>query len=324
MTDRKTVLVVVPPHVGGRQVGAAFAAAFADRADVTVVETTGEDPEALSRAQVLVTALAPVTGADIQAAPHLEFVQCSSHGFDYVDLDTARARGVTVCNIGSTGAEHREVAEHTLALLLALAKQLVPAHTALAAGDWAMDRLRPSLTGLAGRTLGLVGFGVVAQEVARLAAAFDMTVLYTARSEHAEAAERYDARRAPLEELLRSSDVVSLHVPLTEETRQLLDADLLSLLKPTAFLINTARGALVDQEALAEALEAGRIAGAGLDVFDPEPPGPELRLLRAPNVVLTPHIAGATRDTVPRIVTAAMENTTAYLDAKPPRDVVLG
>lgn len=133
MTDRKTVLVVVPPHVGGRRVGAVFAAAFADRADVTVVEATGEDPVALSRARVLVTALAPVTGADIQAAPGLEFVQCSSHGFDYVDLDTARARGVTVCNIGSTGAEHREVAEHTFALLLALAKQLVPAHTALAA-----------------------------------------------------------------------------------------------------------------------------------------------------------------------------------------------
>ncbi|MCX5310016.1 2-hydroxyacid dehydrogenase [Streptomyces sp. NBC_00154] len=324
MTDRKTVLAVVPPHVGGRQVGAVLAAAFADRADVTVVEAAGEDPEALSRARVLVTALAPVTGADIQAAPLLEFVQCSSHGFDYVDLDTARDRGVTVCNIGSTGAEHREVAEHTFALLLALAKQLVPAHTALAAGDWANHRLQRSLTGLAGKTLGLVGFGVVAQEVARRATAFDMTVLYTARSEHAEAAERYGARRVPLEELLRSSDAVSLHVPLTEETWQLLDADRLALLKPTAFLINTARGAVVDQEALADALEAGRIAGAGLDVFDPEPPGPELRLLRAPNVVLTPHIAGVTRGTVPRIVRAAMENTTAYLDGKPPRDVVCG
>ena len=324
MTDRKTVLAVVPPHVGGRQVGAVLAAAFADRAEVTLVEDTGDDPEALASARVLITALAPVTGADIQAAPRLEFVQCASHGFDYVDLDTARARGVTVCNIRTTGAEHREVAEHTFALLLALAKQLVPAHTALAAGDWANHRLQPSLTGLAGKTLGLVGFGVVAQEVARKAAAFDMTVLYTARSEHAEAADRYGARRVPLDELLRSSDAVSLHVPLTEETRQLLDADRLALLKPTAFLINTARGDLVDQEALADALEAGRIAGAGLDVFDPEPPCPAFRLLRAPNVLLTPHIAGVTRDTVPRIVMAAMENTTAYLDGKPPRDVICG
>ncbi|WP_377268817.1 2-hydroxyacid dehydrogenase [Peterkaempfera sp. SMS 1(5)a] len=322
MSERKNLLAVVPAHLGGRDVGAGLAAGFAERADVTVVEAVGEDPAALARAQVVITALAPVTAGDIAAAPALEFVQCTSHGFDYVDLEAARARGVTVANIGSSGAENHDVAEHTFALMLALAKQIVPAHTALAAGDWATPRLQPALTELTGKTLGLLGFGAIGRQVARRATAFDMTVRYTARSSHPEAEERYGARRVELEELLRTADYLSLQLPLTPETRGLLNAERLAMLKPTAFLINTSRAAIVDQEALADALEAGRLAGAGLDVFDPEPPGPGLRLLRAPNTVLTPHIAGVTRETLVRIALAAIENTAAYLEGKSPRDVV--
>jgi phosphoglycerate dehydrogenase-like enzyme len=322
MSVRKNLLAVIPAHLGGREMGAGLAAAFAERADVTVVEAVGEDPAALARAQVLITALAPVTAEDIAAAPALEFLQCASHGFDYVDLDAARARGVTVANIGSSGAEDHDVAEHTFALMLALAKQIVPAHTALAAGEWATPRLQPALTELTGKTLGLLGFGAIGQQVARRAVAFDMTVRYTARSAHPEAEERYGARRVELEELLRTADYLSLQLPLTPATRGLLNADRLALLKPTAFLINTSRAAIVDQEALADALEAGRLAGAGLDVFDPEPPGPGLRLLRAPNTVLTPHIAGATREALLRIAMTAVENTAAYLDGRTPRDVV--
>ncbi|WP_055586033.1 2-hydroxyacid dehydrogenase [Streptacidiphilus griseoplanus] len=322
MSERKNLLAVVPAHLGGREVGAGLAAGFAERADVTVVETVGEDPAALARAQVLITALSPVTAGDIAAAPALEFVQCTSHGFDYVDLEAARARGVTVANIGSSSAEDHDVAEHTFALMLALAKQIVPAHTALAAGEWATPRLQPVLTELTGKTLGLLGLGAIGQQVARRAAAFDMTVRYTARHPRPEAEERYGARRVELEELLRTADYLSLHLPLTPQTRGLLNAERLAMLKPTAFLINTSRAAIVDQEALADALEAGRLAGAGLDVFDPEPPGPGLRLLQAPNTVLTPHIAGITRETLVRIALAAIENTTAYLEGKPPRDVV--
>jgi phosphoglycerate dehydrogenase-like enzyme len=322
MTERKRLLAVVPAHLGGRQVGAGLAGGFADRADVTVVESVGEDRAALAEAQVVITALAPVTAADIEAAPELEFIQCTSHGYDYVDLEAARSRGVTVANIASSGAERHNVAEHTFALLLALAKQIVPAHNALAVGDWAGPRLQQSLTELSGKTLGLVGFGVIGQQVAQRAAAFEMTVLYTARSARTEAEERYGARRVGLEELLRSADYVSLHVPLNAGTRHLLNAERLALLKPTAFVVNTARGAVIDQEALADALEAGRIAGAGLDVFDPEPPPAELRLLRSPRTVLSPHIGGVTRETLVRIALAAMENTADYLAGKPPRDVV--
>ncbi|WP_042424456.1 2-hydroxyacid dehydrogenase [Streptacidiphilus anmyonensis] len=322
MNDRKHLIAVVPPHAGGRRAAAALASRVAHCAEVTAVESVTEVPDALARAHVVVTALAPVTAADFAAAPRLEFVQCTSHGFDYVDLAAARARGVTVATIGSSGAEHHNVAEHTFALILALAKQIVPAHNALARAEWTAPGLQRSLTELHGKTLGLIGFGAIGQEVAVRAAAFGMTVLYDARRAHPHAEQRTGARRVSLDDLLRSSDYISLHVPLNAGTRNLLDAERIALLKPTAFVVNTARGAVVDQEALADALIAGRIAGAGLDVFDPEPPTAALRLLRAPNVVLSPHLAGVTRETVRRIAAAALENVAAHLDGTTPKDII--
>ncbi|MGW3307299.1 2-hydroxyacid dehydrogenase [Streptomyces sp. NPDC001073] len=324
MPPTKNVLAVVPPHMGGRAAGAGLATLLPDGADVTVVETVGENPQALRAAHVIITALSPVTAEHIVAAPELELVQCASHGFDYVDLDAARAQGVVVCTIGSSGAEAQNVAEQTFALMLALAKQIVPAHTALAQGDWALPRLQRSLTELSGKTLGIVGLGAIGQQVARRAAAFDMTVVYAGRRPVPEetTARLGGARHVPLDELLRLSDYVTLHTPLTDETRHLLDAERLALLRPTAFVINTARGALIDQDALADALEAGALAGAGLDVFDPEPPTPALRLLKAPNVVLSPHVGGVTRETVLRIALAAVRNAADHLTGKAPADVV--
>ncbi|WP_275424503.1 2-hydroxyacid dehydrogenase, partial [Planobispora siamensis] len=235
----------------------------------------------------------------------------------------ARRQGVPVCTIGSSDAERHSVAEQAFALMLALAKQIVPAHNALAEGEWALPRLRGSLTELSGKTLGVVGLGMIGREVARRAAAFGMTVVYSSRTPAGpEVEESLGARRLPLEELLGVSDYVSLHAPLNDSTRHLLDAGRLALLKPTAFVVNTARGALIDQEALADALHDGRIAGAGLDVYDPEPPGADLRLLRAPNVVLSPHAGGVTREAVVRIALAAVQNVTDHLDGKPPRDIV--
>ncbi|MBH1938722.1 phosphoglycerate dehydrogenase [Streptomyces sp. AV19] len=321
--DVKNVLAVVSPHVGGRSAGAALSGLFPGRAAVTVVESADEDPAALRAAHVVITGLAPVTAEHIAAAPDLELVQCASHGFDYVDVDAARRRGIPVCTIGSTGAEKQNVAEQTFALMLALAKQLVPAHTALVAADWALPRLQSSITELSGKTLGIVGLGHIGEEVARRAVAFDMNVLYTGpEAAPPETEERLGARRVGLDELLRTSDYVTLHAPLTDATRHLLDAARLALLKPTAFLVNTARGALVDQDALADALESGALAGAGLDVFDPEPPTAALRLLKAPNVVLSPHVAGVTRETLVRIALAAVQNVLDHLEGKPARDVV--
>ncbi len=167
--------------MGGRAAGAGLATLLPDGVDVTVVETVGEDPGALRAAHVIITALSPVTAEHLAGAPELELVQCASHGYDYVDLDAARAQGVVVCTIGSSGAEAQNVAEQTFALMLALAKQIVPAHTALAQGDWALPRLQRSLTELSGKTLGIVGLGAIGQQVARRAAAFDMTVVYAGR-----------------------------------------------------------------------------------------------------------------------------------------------
>lgn len=319
----RNVLAVVPPHVGGRKTGTGFQALVPEPARVTVVESVGEDPEALRTAHVVITALAPVTAEHIAAAPELELVQCASHGFDYVDLDAARARNVAVCTIGSSDAETKNVAEQTFALLLALAKQLVPAHNALADADWALPRLQPALTELSGKRLGIVGLGRIGQQVARRALAFDMEVVYSGRRRaDPEVEARFGARRVDLNELLRTSDYVSLHTPLTDATRHLLDAERLALLKPTAFIVNTARGALIDQEALADALAAGALAGAGLDVFDPEPPTASLRLLKSPNVVLSPHVGGVTRETVVRIALVAAQNVVGFLKGKEPRDVV--
>ncbi|MFE7173192.1 2-hydroxyacid dehydrogenase [Streptomyces sp. NPDC057616] len=324
MTDPQNVLAVIAPHVGGRSAGAGLATLFPTEADVTVVEAADEDPAALRRAHVIITALAPVGAEHLAAAPDLALVQCASHGFDYVDVDAARARGVKVANIGSSGAESQNVAEQTFALMLALAKQLIPAHTALVEADWALPRLQRSLTELCGKTLGIVGLGNIGQEVARRAVAFDMNVVYTGRRRLPEETEARlgGARHLPLDELLRTADYVSLHAPLTDETRNLLDAGRLALLKPTAFVVNTARGALIDQDALADALEKGALAGAGIDVFDPEPPTPALRLLRAPNVVLSPHVGGVTRETLIRIALAAVQNVTGYLAGGEPKDVV--
>ncbi|MCZ1011254.1 2-hydroxyacid dehydrogenase [Streptomyces lydicus] len=320
----RNVLAVISPHVGGRAAGAALAGLFPGQAQVTVVETTDEDPAALRAAHLLITGLGPVTAGHLAAAPDLELVQCASHGFDYVDLDAARQRGIPVCNIGSSGAEKQNVAEQTFALMLALAKQLVPAHTALTEADWALPRLQQSITELSGKTLGIIGLGHIGEEVARRALAFDMDIVYAGPKPVApEAAARLGgARHLALDELLRTSDYITLHAPLTERTRHLLDAERLALLKPTAFVINTARGALIDQDALADALAAGTLAGAGIDVFDPEPPTAALRLLKAPNVVLSPHVAGVTRETLVRIALAAVQNVLDHLEGKPLRDVV--
>ncbi|GGX96779.1 2-hydroxyacid dehydrogenase [Streptomyces fructofermentans] len=320
----KNVLAVISPHVGGRSAGAGLATLFPGEARVTVVEAADEDPAALREAHVLVTGLGPVTAEHLAGAPELELIQCASHGFDYVDLDAARARNVPVCTIGSSGAEKQNVAEQTFALMLALAKQLIPAHTALVDADWALPRLQRSITELSGKTLGLIGPGHIGQEVARRAVAFDMTVLYAGpRALGAETEERLGgARHVGLDELLRCSDYVTLHAPLNDSTRHLLDAERLALLKPTAFVVNTARGALIDQDALADALESGALAGAGIDVFDPEPPTSALRLLRSPNVVLSPHAAGVTRETLVRIALAAVQNVLEFLSGRPPRDVV--
>jgi lactate dehydrogenase-like 2-hydroxyacid dehydrogenase len=224
------------------------------------------------------------------AGPQLRVVANYAVGYENVDLEAATRRGVVVAN--TPDVLTRASAELTLALLLSLARRVTEGDRLLRARTpWQFSLTFMLGAGLAGRTLGIVGLGRIGSEVARLAEAFGMTVIYTGRSER-----EAPWRRVELGELLASADVVSLHCPLTPETRHLIDAAALARMRRDAFLVNTSRGAVVDEAALADALARGEIAGAALDVFEREPEVTEA-LLGLENVVLAPHVGSATLET---------------------------
>ena len=258
----------------------------------------------LPTADVLWHVLAPATAALIAAAPRLRLIQKIGTGVNTIDLDAARARAIPVCNLPGTNA--RAVAELTLALMLATLRRLPRLDAATRAGQgFALDPAELDGIGeLGGRTVGLVGFGAIPSLLAPILTALGCPLLYTARTPHADA----PASFRPLDALLGEADIVSLHLPLTPETTGLIDAPRLARMRKGAILINTARGGLVDQAALATALRTGHLAAAGLDVFDPEPPTPTTPLLTLPNTVLTPHIAWLTTGTFARSLALATEN----------------
>ena len=230
-------------------------------------------------------------------APKLKLVQLLSAGYDRIDIEAARRACVPVCNNG--GANSTAVAEHAILLMLAVSRRLTWQHANVSGGRWrGNNSSEVKLYEMSGKTLGVVGLGTIGRKVARLARAFGMNVQYydvTRLSE--EHAEQIGVRFTLLEELLKSSDIVSLHVPLLAATKHMIGAEQLKMMKPSAFLVNTCRGPVVDEPALTEALSNGTIAGAGLDVFDQEPPQPNNPILTLPNVVLTAHFAGPTWDT---------------------------
>lgn len=237
-----------------------------------------------------------INDAFYRTAPRLKLYQLLSAGYDRCDIEAARRAGVPICNNG--GANSTAVSEHAIMLMLAACRRLVWQHRSVAAGRWrGNDLAGTKLYELRGRTLGIVGLGAIGKKVARLANAFGMAVQYYDIRRLSEAEEdALDVRFRLLNEVLRTSDIVSLHVPLTPSTRHMIGAAELRLMRPTAYLINTCRGPVVDEAALIEALGSGAIAGAGLDVFDQEPPPADNPLFRLDNVVLTPHFAGPTWD----------------------------
>ncbi|MFN8592604.1 MAG: NAD(P)-dependent oxidoreductase [Thermomicrobiales bacterium] len=279
-----------------------------------IMAATAEDanrPSAamLADAEAIVTRTQPVTAATIAASPKLKLVQKYGGRPDRLDLDAARAAGVAVAVMPLRGCI--AVAELTLTLLLALSKQLIAAHQSTVTGAYRGRGLEPTATSqqihafqwmklphlqeVSGKTLGLIGFGEIGTEVAKRACAFNMTVLYAKREPLPAAIETMlGVRAAPLDDVLRQSDFVSLHVPHSAETNRIIGARELGLMKPTASLINTCRGPVVDEEALIAALRTGVIASAALDVFTLEPLPFDSPLTRLDNVILTPHIGGGT------------------------------
>ena len=209
------------------------------------------------------------------SAPNLKLVQLLSAGYDRCDIEAARRAGVPICNNG--GANSTAVSEHAILLMLAVCRRIVWQHSNVVAGRWRGNAVQDvQLFELKGRTLGIVGLGTIGKKTARLAQAFGMKVQYydIVRLTE-ERADDLGVRFALFEELLRTSDIVSLHVPLSKATRHMMGAAQFKMMKPSAYLINTCRGPVVDEPALIEALRLGTIAGAGLDVFDQEPPPPE-------------------------------------------------
>ncbi len=260
-----------------------------------------------------------IDAAVLHRAPQLRVVANVAVGYENIDVDAATERGIHVTNTPDVLTE--STADHTLALLLAAARRIVEADTAVREGRFPTWGLQQALSGIDvhGKTLGIVGMGRIGAAVARRARhGFGMSILYHARAPKPDVENGLDARYMSLEQLLASSDFVSLHVPFTPETHHLFDALAFERMKSSAILINVARGAVVDEAALAQALQTGQIAGAGLDVYEDEPNvHPELLKLKK-HVVLAPHLGSATEETRRAMADLAIRNVLAVLAGKPP------
>jgi len=262
----------------------------------TLVVGDAQFAASLNRAEYLVCyPHLPLSDGFYQATPDLKLVQLLSAGYDNVDLEAARRAKVPVSNNG--GANAISVSEHALMLMLTVARKVVWQHGSVSGGRWRGNGPAPRMYELYDKTLGIIGFGTIGRKVARLAKPFGMHVQYfdIARLSEGEA-DAHGVKFRLLRELLRTSDIVSLHVPLNDSTRHLIGKEELELMKPHAILVNTSRGPVIDEVALHAHLAAGKIFGAGLDVFDQEPPPSNNPLFRLDNVVLTAHFAGPTWD----------------------------
>jgi glycerate dehydrogenase len=272
--------------------------------------------ERLRNAQAVILNRITLGREEFSQLPQLRYVGTLATGYNTIDTQAAREFGITVCNVPHYC--ETSVAQHALSLLLCLCNKVQRSSDLTRTGHWtqAVEESHQSLlpVELAGKKLGVVGFGSTGQRMAQLSLALGMNVLLYSRTQKP-APE--GCRWVELETLFRESDVVSLHCPLTTETRGLVSRERLAMMKPTAFLINTARGAVVDEAALAQALNEGRLAGAGVDVFTQEPPAPDHPLLGARNCVLTPHVAWATREARERLIDTVAENLRCYREGKP-------
>ena len=270
----------------------------------------------------LAPAQAIVAGATVaydarlmDAAPQLRLIARVGIGLDNVDMAAATARGIVVCNTPDGPTE--SAAEHTVALLLALAKRIKQGDAAMADGRFGP---REALLGTEalGKTLGLVGLGRIGRRVAEICRlGLRMRVLAYAPGLTAEQAQQLGVTLADLETVIAHADFLSLHVPLTPQTRHLMNHERLALMKPSAYLLNTARGPLIDADALLAAVHSGKLAGAGLDVFDPEPPPSDSPLRNHPQIIATPHIASGTIESFNRMETRALEQVLAFFRDQP-------
>jgi glycerate dehydrogenase len=263
--------------------------------------------ERAAGAAIALTNKTAFTAAVIDQLPELRYIGVLATGYNVIDVEAAKRKGIVVSNVPTYGTA--SVAQYVFALLLELCHRVQHHADAVRAGEWTRNPdwcfSKSPLIELEGKAMGIVGYGRIGRQTARIAEAFGMRVL------------TYDVNHGSLEELLRESDVVSLHVPLSSETREMIDAHTLTLMKPTALLINTSRGPLIREADLAEALNSGRIAGAALDVLSMEPPPADNPLLTARNCLVTPHMAWATAEARRRLMATVIENVAAFVNGQP-------
>jgi glycerate dehydrogenase len=300
-----------PGDLDWRPIEALGPCAIFDRtADADVVSRVGD-------AEIVLTNKTPLPAPVIAALPQVKMIGVLATGVNVVDVAAAKARGIPVCNVPAYSTPG--VAQAVFALLLELTNRTGHHDRTVHEGRWAASDdfcyWDGELVELAGLTLGIVGYGRIGAAVARVGRAFGMGILAHRRNARGSIPE--GGEYAELDRLFRESDVVSLHCPLTPETKELVNAARLGQMKPTAYVINTARGGLVHEFDLAAALNAGRIAGAGLDVLSVEPPSASNPLLQARNCVITPHIAWATRASRQRLLAITAENIAAFLAGMP-------
>jgi D-3-phosphoglycerate dehydrogenase len=294
-------------------------------ASVEIAESTQEDhlSRLASDVDLIMVVYGKITSKIIESATKLKGIVRYGIGIDNIDIDAASKKRIPVANVPDYAIE--TVADHAMALLLALARRIIEADKAIRTRSWGTWTSPPPTyrgVDLAGKTAGIIGIGRIGRAFAKRASAFDMKILAYDPYVTTEDAKKLNIELVTLEEVLSKSDFISIHAPLTKETRYLIDEKEIRKMKTTSFLINTSRGGLINTQALAKAVGENRIAGAALDVFPNEPPDPKDPLLDLERVVLTPHIAWCTEESVRRLEMTGVQHAIAILQGERPKNVV--
>ena len=286
--------------------------------EVTLYQKTGSEAEAIQRIgdhEIVLVNKVPITEKILNACPHIKLICVQATGYNIVDTTACAKRGIPVCNVPDYGTA--AVAQFTLALMLELCHRIGLHDAAVHEGKWCRSSSfcfwdTPQME-LGGKALGIIGFGRIGQATARLARAFGMRVITHSRTPK----ESHDVEFVDLDTLLAQSDFLSLHCPLFAENTNMVNEEFISRMKDGAFLINTARGGLLDEQSVADALVSGKLAGAAVDVVTEEPMKAYNPLLTAPNCIITPHIAWAPKESRQRLLDCCVENIRAFLAGKP-------
>ena len=285
--------------------------------DVVMFDRTPAEQitERCKNAEIILTNKVPISAITIAAANDLKLICVTATGFNIVDVDAASKRNILVCNVPAYGTS--SVAQHTFALILELANRVGVNSSSVREGEWERSPdfcfSKGRITELQGKTMGIIGMGKIGTQVATLAAAFEMRVIYNSQTKK----ENNLATYAKLEEVFAQSDILSLHCPLTRNNNQFVNQNLLSKMKPSAWIINTSRGQLINEKDLADALDADQLGAAAFDVLSVEPPPTTNPLLRAKNCVVTPHTAWMSLEARKRILGVSVQNIDCYLKGEP-------